>query len=124
MERNYGEQSYNPKSLSLLFWGKGENPYGRLCESKISQNILFACYNDKLTPTQISLEIGVALPYMEDKLKELYDYGLLKKDGNRYYTNLFIFTKDFSREVWMKTAHVKDRIATLLVETIKIEKVR
>ena len=79
MERNYGEQSYNPKSLSLLFWGKGENPYGRLCESKISQNILFACYNDKLTPTQISLEIGVALPYMEDKLKELYDYGLLKK---------------------------------------------
>ncbi len=119
MERNYGEQSYNPKSLSLLFWGKGENPYGRLCESKISQNILFACYNDKLTPTQISLEIGVALPYMEDKLKELYDYGLLKKDGNRYYTNLFIFTKDFSREVWMKTAHVKDRIATLLVETIK-----
>lgn len=119
MERNYGEQSYNPKSLSLLFWGKGENPYGRLCESKISQNILFACYNDKLTPTQISLEIGVALPYMEDKLKELYDYGLLKKDGNRYYTNLFIFTKDFSREVWMKTAHVKDRIATLLGKSDK-----
>ena len=57
-----------------------------LCDSKISQNILFACYNDNLTAEQISLEIGVSLPYMEDKLNELCDYEVLKKDGNKYYT--------------------------------------
>ena len=45
MERNYGQQSYNPKGLSLLFWGNGANRYYHLCDSKISQNILFACYN-------------------------------------------------------------------------------
>ena len=118
MERNYGQQSYNPKGLSLMFWGKGSNYYFRLCDSKISQNILFACYNDKLSAEQISLEIGVSLPYMEDKLAELCEYELLKKDGSRYYTNLVIFTKDFANEVNVRTAGLREKIADLLMETI------
>ena len=118
MERNYGQQSYNPKGLSLLFWGNGANRYYHLCDSKISQNILFACYNDKLTAEQISLEIGVSLPYMEDKLKELYEYELLKKDGNRYFTNIVIFTRDFANEVNAKTTELRERIATILTEAI------
>lgn len=118
MERNYGQQSYNPKGLFLSFWGNGANRYSKLCDSKISQNILFACYNDKLTAEQISLEIGVALPYMEDKLAELSEYELLKKDGNRYYTNIVIFTKDFMNEVNAKTAELREKIADLLTEAI------
>ncbi|MBQ7876599.1 MAG: RNA polymerase sigma factor [Clostridia bacterium] len=118
MERNYGQQSYNPKGLSLLFWGNGANRYYHLCDSKISQNILFACYNDKLTAEQISLEIGVALPYMEDKLNELYENELLKKDGNRYYTNIVIFTKDFTSEVNVKTAPLREKIADVLIKAI------
>ena len=118
MERNYGQQSYNPKGLSLLFWGNGDNRYYHLCDSKISQNILFACYNDKLTAEQISLEIGVSLPYMEDKLNELCEYELLKKDGNRYYTNIVIFTRDFANEVNAKTAEPREKIADILTEAI------
>ncbi len=119
MERTYGEQSYNPKEMSLLYWGNGENRYFHLCDSKISQNILFACYNDKLTAEQISLEIGVSLPYMEDKLKELYDYELLKKDGNRYYTNIVIFTKDFSNEAAVKTAGIRECISEIIIRAIE-----
>ena len=118
MERNYGQQSYNPKELSLLFWGIGDDRYYHLCDTKISQNILFACYNDKLSAEQISLEIGVALPYMEDKLTELCQYELLKKDGNRYYTNIVIFTKDFANEVNAKTAELRERIADLLTTSV------
>lgn len=118
MERNYGEQSYNPKGLQLLFWGSGANRYYHLCDSKISQNILFACYNDKLAAEQISLEIGVSLPYMEDKLAELYEHELLKKDGNRYYTNIVIFTKDFTNEVNTKTSELRAKIANLLCEAV------
>jgi hypothetical protein len=101
-----------------VFWGNGTNRYNRLCDSKISQNILFACYNDKLAAEQISLEIGVALPYMEDKLSELCEYELLKKDGNRYYTNIIIFTDDFSKEVNVKTAELRARIADFLMDSI------
>ena len=118
MERNYGQQSYNPKGLSLLFWGHGANRYYHLCDSKISQNILFACYNDKLSAEQISLEIGVALPYMEDKLAELCEYELLKKDGNRYYTNIVIFTRDFTNEVNAKTSELREEIADLLTAAV------
>lgn len=119
MERNYGQQSYNPKGLSLLFWGNGANRYYHLCDSKISQNILFACYNDKLTAEQISLEIGVALPYMEDKLRELYEYDIIKKEGKRYFTNIIIFTQDFINEVTTKTSNLKKQTAELIVETIE-----
>ena len=118
MERNYGQQSYIPKGLSLLFWGNGANRYYHLCDSKISQNILFACYNDKLSAEQISLEIGVALPYMEDKLAELCEYELLKKDGNRYYTNIVIFTRDFANEVNSKTSKLRGKIADILIAAI------
>lgn len=82
---------------------------------------MFACYNDKLTAEQISLEIGVSLPYMEDKLAELCEYELLKKDGNRYYTNIVIFTKDFANEVNAKTAELRERIADLLTKSIADE---
>lgn len=123
MERNYGQLSYNPKGLSLLFWGNGANRYYHLCDSKISQNILFACYNDKLSAEQISLEIGVSLPYMEDKLAELCEYELLKKDGNRYYTNIVIFTRDFSKEVNNKTTQLREKIADMLTDAVtKYEK--
>lgn len=123
MERNYGQQSYNPKGLSLMFWGNGANRYYHLCDSKISQNILFACYNDKLSAEQISLEIGVSLPYMEDKLAELCEYELLKKDGNRYYTNIVIFTRDFSKEVNNKTTQLREKIADMLTDAVtKYEK--
>ena len=29
---------------------------------------------------------------MEDDLRKLTEYGLLEKDGNRYFTNIVIFT--------------------------------
>lgn len=118
MERNYGQQSYHPKGLALLFWGKGTNRYYHLCDSKISQNILFACYHDKLSAEQISLEIGVSLPYMEDKLAELCEYELLKKDGNRYYTNIVIFTTDFTNEVNAKTAKLREKIADMIMTSV------
>ncbi len=119
MERNYGQQSYNPKELKLLFWGCGTNRYAHLCENKISQNILFACYNDKLTEEQISLEIGVALPYMEDKLRELCEYGLIKTDGKKYHTNIIIFTNDFANEISVKTSAFRKSAADLLVKAVE-----
>lgn len=87
------------------------------------QNILFVCYNDKLSAEQISLEIGVSLPYMEDKLAELCEYELLKKDGNRNYTNIVIFTRDFSKEVNNKTTRLREKIADMLTDAVtKYEK--
>lgn len=118
MERNYGEQSYQPKRLELLFWGNGPNRYYSLCSKLIPQNILFACYNDSITAEQIALEIGVGLPYLEEELCRLLEYGLLKKEGNRYAANIVIFTKDFTTEVDAKTADVRREIAETVKQTL------
>lgn len=98
MERNYGVQSYQPRSLSLRYWGEGPNHYYNAADTLVRQNILFACYNDALTAEEIALEIGVGLPYMESDLRALTEVDLLRCKNDRYRTNIIIFTEDFIRE--------------------------
>lgn len=119
MERNYGEQSYNPKDLNLLYMGEGPNPYWNLLEgNKMRQNILWACYNDKLPAEEISLQIGVALPYMENDLKTLTEAGLLKKDGFRFQTNIIILTQAFEQEKGQRLLPLQKEIAKTLRDFI------
>ena len=122
MERTYGEQSYNPKELSILYWCNGKNTYNYIYENKISQNILFACYNDKLTAEEISIELGIALPYIEDILKQLVECDALGLDGRKYYTNIVIFTADCAVEVANKTKEFRNNISDALSEIITNEK--
>lgn len=115
MERNYGEQSYNPKNLNLMYMGEGPNKYWELLNgNKIRQNILWACYNDSLTEEEIALQIGVALPYIEDDIKLLLDVWLLKKEGKHYRTNIIILTSDFEAEKAIKLLPLQKQIAEKL----------
>ncbi len=118
MERNYGSQSYAPKDLKLHFWGNHGEKYYHLADGRISQNILFACYNDKLTAQEISLQLGVALPYLENELAELHQNGLLKKEGSRYTTNIVIFTEDLSKEIALKTSKLHESISASLMDAV------
>lgn len=117
MERNYGEQSYDPKEFGFRFWGD-VNHYGDVCDSRLVQNILFACYNDKLNAEQISLEIGVGLPYIESELKKLCEYDLLRMEGSKYYSNLVILTREYQREAGQKTAQLKEDIARKVKQAV------
>ena len=123
MERTYGEQSYNPKELSILYWGNGKKTYNSTLEKRIAQNILFACCNDKLTAEEISLELGVALPYIEDILNELTDCEILRLEGRKYYTNIVIFSIDCAIEVVKKTARYREEIVDTLTSVIENGKV-
>jgi len=119
MERNYGEQSYNPKTLSLLYMGEGPNKFWSITEGKkIPQNILWACYNDSLSQEEISLQIGVALPYLEAELKTLEDAGLLIERGGRYSTNVIIFTEQFKTELPAKIEKIRESVADTLYNFI------
>lgn len=112
MERNYGEQSYNPKTLNMMYMGEGPNQYWNLInDNKIRQNILWACYNDRLTEEEIALQIGVALPYIENDIKKLTDTWLLKKDGNHYLTNIIILTDEFEYEKASKLLSLQNEMA-------------
>lgn len=123
MERNLGQQSYDPRRLELNYWSNEPARYYPRKDELISQNILFACYNDKLTAEEISLEIGVGLPYMEKDLDELAEYELLIRDGKRYTTNIVLFTHDMGREITMKSADSQRRIAALVREAVASQEV-
>ena len=112
MERTWGNLSFNPRQMSLRFWGSGGNPFWKLCDGNlIAQNILLACYNDRCTAEEISLQIGVAVPYLEKDLKALCEHKVLTRKGGRYETAVVIFTKDFIEEADQKTLPMQHAIA-------------
>ena len=99
MERKLGTLSYDPKTLIPMYSGEGPNHFWSFMQSKIRQNIVGACYNDALTPQQISLETGIPLPYLDDEIKELTEKQILISEGPRYKTNVIIITADCRREI-------------------------
>ena len=99
MERKLGTLSYDPKTLIPMYSGEGPNQFWSFMQSKIRQNIVGACYNDALTPQQISLETGIPLPYLDDEIKELTEKQILISEGPRYKTNVIIITADCRREI-------------------------
>ena len=119
MVRNYGEQSYNPRNLVLNYIGEGPNRFYSLLQGKkIPQNILWACYNDMLTEEDISLQIGVALPYLDEYINSLIDAGLLIKKGGKYSTNIIIITNQLRDELASKKAPLINEISDKLYEFI------
>ena len=93
MEREPGRLSYDPVELTMFFWGGRYPYYGIFDGSRIRQNIVMACYYDKMTMEQLSLQLGVPAAYLESDLKKLMEYGLLKKSGMAYQSSIVIVTK-------------------------------
>jgi len=120
MERTKGDLSFNPSYLALMVWGENAHEYWDMCrENLIVQNILLACYNDRCTVEDISLQIGVAVPYLERDLKKLCEKDLLIQKGGKYETNIIIFTKEFSEEADGKTLPLKREMAEIINKCLK-----
>lgn len=119
MERFNRGLSFNPGKLDIMIYG-GEHfkpEEASVCgdfRSLIAQNILLACHNDRCTTEEISLQLGVAVPYLEKDLQTLCDNHLLVKRSGRYETAIVLFTKDFATEAREKTRHLQREIAEIV----------
>lgn len=67
-----------------------------------------------MTAEEISLQIGVAVPYLENDLKALFEKGLLIHKGGKYETDIVILTKEFTEESEEKTRSVHREIAEIV----------
>jgi len=95
MERIYGEKSYNPNYVKIDFWGTKGGEDREYCEfqnRKIKGNILLAAYYTPVTIQEISMELGVSVPYLEDEIKLLCDRQYLVFKNGKYLTNVPLFT--------------------------------
>ncbi len=101
MAREFGKRSYNPENVR--FAASGDQPSGlpwRAVHRKIPHNILLQANNNPSTIEELAIELGVALPYMEEEVKMLHQATLLEKQGDKYITNFFILDKDCQMEIY------------------------
>ncbi len=110
MAREFGVKSYKPEEVNYINNcsrpGDKNQPYS-VMEHKMYQNILLEAYGNPSTAEKLSLELGVALPYMEDELEWLTKETFLIKDGNKYQTAFPIVSRSAQDQVhfaWLTAA--------------------
>lgn len=105
MEKRYGEQSYNPKIFAPDSWGN-VCYLTDLFKRRLPGNILFAAYKNPAAIADISLELGVSSVYLEDELDILVNSGLIKKNNDKYLTDIVILSDEFelTRNEYVKNA--------------------
>ena len=92
MTREYGERSYNPAEFyfGTIFQGAYNAEYRNLFSRKLPGNILYCAYYTPMTLQQLSLELGVAAVYLEDKIADLCSMDYMVEKNGKYRTNFFI----------------------------------
>lgn len=118
MTREYGEKSYNPQTFRMDFWGGDGNMYWKLFERKLPGNILLAAYDKPGTITELAIELGVATAYLEDELAILEKHELLKKIGDKYQTNIIIFTDEYEKKLLEISKPIYGKSANLIYQNI------
>lgn len=91
----YTKQSYSPITLTISYSGSaglnGE-PVTLVNNDLIAQNILWLAYPKPVTIEEIALAIGIPTAYVEPIVQKLADGELMKKAGNKFYTDFMIST--------------------------------
>ena len=77
----------------------GGLPY-KAVNRKIPHNILLQASNNPSTIEELAVELGIALPYMEEEVEILHKATLLENQGDKYITNFFILDRDCQMEIY------------------------
>ncbi len=118
MERLYGKKSYCPNIFEIDFWGTkagDSQEYRDFQARKIKGNILLVAYYSPVTIQEISIELGVALPYLEDEIKLLVDRQYLVCNNGKYLTNIPIFTLDCTKTIDEKLKELTEENAQKII---------
>ena len=108
MAREFGVRSYQPENVAFTTNGRdGKNgqPWTILTHL-LYKNIFLELSGNPETAEEVSIALGIALPYMEDELAFLVREQLVKKVGNRYETDFPIVSREEQRAVHEKSLAV------------------
>ena len=125
MAREFGSKSYKPEEVRFVSSGGQASglPFSAV-QRMLPKNILLEASNNPSTAEELSVAVGVAMPYMEEEIAALVDAGLLKAVGNRYITNFFIESHDLQvairNEIMLLTRDWAERYDELMDKSIPI----
>lgn len=101
MAREFGTRSYNPEHVNFI--SSGGQPSGlpwTAIRRMIPMNILCEAHNNPSTVQELAIELGIALPYMEEETELLVRAELLKKlDNGKLLTSFFISPVECQNEI-------------------------
>ncbi len=125
MAREFGPKSYKPEEVRFVSSGCQDSGLpNSAVQRMLPRNILLEASNNPSTAEELSVAVGVAMPYMEEEIAALVDAGLLKQVGNRYVTNFFIESRDLQvairNELLLMTRDWAERYDTVMEKAIPI----
>ena len=121
MAREFGVLSYKPENIGFIMNGKsGKNgePWS-VISKKLYKNILLAAYRTPSTAEELSIEIGMALTYLEDELDFLEQGEFLRKNGKKYETNFFIVSANAQEKVYTHLSAIQPLITEKIIALIE-----
>lgn len=127
MAREFGVRSYKPEDID--FATSGYQPSGLpddAIKRKLPKNILLEADNNPMTVEKLAIELGTAVPYMEEEVELLVRATLLKKVGDKYVTSFFIVNKECRLEIYYaqrKTSKERSAIVDTIVSD-SLEEIR
>ncbi len=121
MAKNFGVRSYKPEEIIFVnncsSFGKQGQPWNVLRHA-MYKNIFLEAYNNPSTAEELALELGVALPYMEDELNYLVEQTFLVKNGDKYETDFPIISRMAQENIADKNASLTAEVTSLLEKLV------
>ena len=93
---NYTKQSYEPEDLWISCSGQSSingEPFNLVGDNKIAMNLLILAYEKPVTVTELAKAIGIATAYIEPVVDKLVSGELLKRTGDKVYTDFIIYNE-------------------------------
>ncbi len=101
MAREFGKRSYRPENVG--FSASGNQPSGlpwSAVQRSVPKNILLEASNNPSTAEELSIALGIAMPYMEEEITLLEQATLLRRVGDRFITDFVILDKTTQEECY------------------------
>lgn len=123
MAREFGRLSYKPENISFISNGIGGANGEPWCflNRLLCKNITLAAYRNPASAEELAVEVGVALPYLEEELNGLVNASLMKKNGKKYETNFFIVSAQAQEKIFAHLRGIAPELTRAVIETLECE---
>lgn len=123
MAREFGVRSYKPEDIYYSLWFPCPGERDKFHPNSIMKHTLYAnifleAYGNPSTSEELSLELGVALPYMEDELEYLTRETFLTKKDGKYQTAFPIISRSAQEQVHVAKLTAAPEIAKTLISYV------
>lgn len=121
MSREFGVLSYKPENVGFVMNGESGRDGAPWCflSRLIAKNIMLACYRNPQTAEELAIEMGIALPYMENELMQLVNSTLMKHNGDKYETAIFIVSAEAQERCYAHMASITQELTELLIKAVE-----